>query len=1224
MFCNSCINLPSTSKQTSCRHYDTFAQETAPIDYSAPNDDHRSQFFISNSDKNFPNQSEFIDNNACTASNEISAKEILKVGAINVCGLKTRMNYPEFTKLIQKYDIVCVSETKLDKYDIIECKDYTFYSKPRTEAYKRKSGGIGFFVHSRLIDRVVTLESDCEYIFWLKLSISNHNEVVIGAIYIPPETSSFYNADEFHKFETEVSNKCTSFENVMLTGDANSYTSDLLDFTETDVFITEMFEFDNVLPSTHDPLHLLNELKIPLKRVSKCSKVNRSGLKLIEMCKQNNMFILNGRYGKDRNPGSFTFRNLSVIDYSICSGTLLKYLTNFEVIELDSLYSDGHAFLFVELALEHQRFNLNPNSRHPNNSDSKKYTRWQEELKNEFKHNIDDKMLSDISESLNSCPGDPKLFLSEVVKKLSDLFVKAAKTTFVSKTRRTNILPLNHNSSHKEKPWFGHQCNKARNAYNYARKAYQLHKCSLNRSRLKKASVHYKQTMNTYLSKHRYTTEKKLRNMSTTKPKDYWNFINKLNSPKQHKSPSIDEFFNYFKNSNQQINDDEITPDTVFEFTPSEDSLEALNGPVLYAEIEKAISKTKNGKAPSNFDNILNEYMKCTKEDFIPIYCKLFNIILDTGVIPSDWLVGTIKPIFKNKGSSTDAQNYRPITILSCLGKLFTSILNDRISKFLDANEMLCENQAGFRSGYSTCDHIFTINYLIQKLKSEKKKLYCSFIDFSAAFDSIWRAGLWQKLLKTGIEGKTLNVIKNMYSDIKSCVSLDGNVSEMFSSSRGVRQGENLSPILFSLYLNDLETCLSQSTDGININAAEHYLKLLVLLYADDTVIFSDDKNKLQNCLDAFNNYCLTWKLNVNYSKTKIIVFGSRKNLTCAFNINGNPIEIVEDYKYLGVIFKSNGSFLQCRKHLISQANKALFHLYVKINNIALPIDLQLKLFDHTIMPILTYGSEIWGYENLDMIEDFHCNFLRRITNSKKSTPRYMLYGELCRKPIEIYIKTRMIKYWVSLVQAKQSKIAHIIYKKMSEDSTNNKWLLFIKSILNTTGYYNLWLNQNTALSKTTHILIKTRLIDQFTQNWHANLLNSSKGEMYLTFKDNTCYEHYLNKLPYALRLSMFHYRTGNHRLPVETGRWKSSFKPHNMRKCALCDTQDIGDEMHYLLICPFFRSQRTNLLSEYYYVRPNIIKFKKLMNSDNSEILTKLAVLMKHIIKEFKPQNKC
>ena len=156
---------------------------------------------------------------------------------------------------------------------------------------------------------------------------------------------------------------------------------------------------------------------------------------------------------------------------------------------------------------------------------------------------------------------------------------------------------------------------------------------------------------------------------------------------------------------------------------------------------------------------------------------------------------------------------------------------------------------------------MFILYSLIELLNSKKKKLNCAFIDLKQAFDTIWCDGLWQKLLYFNINGKCYRLIKNMYDNIKSSVMVDGEVSNYFSCNIGLRQGENLSPVLFNIYLNDLETYFFRhdTTSGIECESSEldHtvtiYLKLFILLYADDTVIFSESKEGLQAALNTYS-----------------------------------------------------------------------------------------------------------------------------------------------------------------------------------------------------------------------------------------------------------------------------------------------------------------------------------------------------------------------------------
>ena len=180
----------------------------------------------------------------------------------------------------------------------------------------------------------------------------------------------------------------------------------------------------------------------------------------------------------------------------------------------------------------------------------------------------------------------------------------------------------------------------------------------------------------------------------------------------------------------------------------------------------------------------------------------------------------------------------------------------------------------------------------------KKKRLYCAFIDYRKAFDSVNRVALWRRPLCHNIDGKIFKVIFNIYDNAKSCVKAGGNMSMFFRSMSGVRQGENLSPILFSLFLNDLVHFMSNSYNSLstlsedvaailNTEDIEVFFKLYLLLYADDTVIFAESPEELQTALDTMQLDCDTWKLQVNTSKTKIVVFFKRKNKAkpCVFFI---------------------------------------------------------------------------------------------------------------------------------------------------------------------------------------------------------------------------------------------------------------------------------------------------------------------------------------------------
>lgn len=226
----------------------------------------------------------------------------------------------------------------------------------------------------------------------------------------------------------------------------------------------------------------------------------------------------------------------------------------------------------------------------------------------------------------------------------------------------------------------------------------------------------------------------------------------------------------------------------------------------------------------------------------MPYLYNLFNRILDLGYFPEAWSEGYIVPLHK-KGKLDDVNNFRGIPLLSTLGKLFSRILNNRLTLWAEEYFVYIEAQAGFRAGMSTVDNAFVLHGIINHLLSKGEKLFCAFVDFTKAFDYVVRDILWYKLIKLGVCGKILNVIMSMYRNIKSKVKLDNTVSSGFTCELGVRQGECLSPFLFAMYLNDLEEEFNQKgSESIDVGM----LKMFLILYADDIVLFSDSAAELQ------------------------------------------------------------------------------------------------------------------------------------------------------------------------------------------------------------------------------------------------------------------------------------------------------------------------------------------------------------------------------------------
>ena len=378
------------------------------------------------------------------------------------------------------------------------------------------------------------------------------------------------------------------------------------------------------------------------------------------------------------------------------------------------------------------------------------------------------------------------------------------------------------------------------------------------------------------------------------------------------------------------------------------------------------------------------------------------------------------------------------------------------------------------------------------------------------------------------------------------------------------------------------------------------------------------------SALDVFQDYCNVMKLTVNVFKTKIIIFTNEEiNHNLSFMFESQPIEIVSEYKYLGIYFSKNGSFTLAKKKIAEQANKAVFALLRKIKDLDLPYDLQLDIFDKTIKPILLYGSEVWGIGNCDIIERVHLKFIKYIFKLKTSTPSHMIYGELGIIPITTEIQARIVSFWSKLIEYQEniklsSEVYSVIYALYDNKQLKSKWLENIKRILCSLGFSGIWDAQSFTNSKWLIQAVKQKIKDVYSQTWNSKLeKSSSSNSNYKLFKHTFERSKYITLTTSYMCRRFLAFRTRNHRFPVEVGRWKHRRKEHHERKCNFCDT-DIGDEYHYLLICNKFSVERRRFLKPYYYVHPNILKFSDLMNTTNLQILKKLCMFVDILLKSF------
>lgn len=453
-----------------------------------------------------------------------------------------------------------------------------------------------------------------------------------------------------------------------------------------------------------------------------------------------------------------------------------------------------------------------------------------------------------------------------------------------------------------------------------------------------------------------------------------------------------------------------------------------------------------------------------------------------------------------------------------------------------------------------------------------------------------------------------------MYVSVKSRVKYCNAVGNDFFCNLGVRQGECLSPLLFSLYLNDIEEqFIINGIDGLDIGM----LKMFLLLYADDIVIFSNTAEDLQKALDLLEQYCNRWRLKLNVSKTKIMVFrkGGQLPRNLSFTYEGSQIEIVKSFKYLGIVFTTGGSFSESQNTLSGQAQKAIFKMnkYLYKFTFISPKH-KLELFDKLVMPILNYGGEVWGFGQANVIERVHLQFYKKLLGVKKTTQNDFVYGELGRTNCLTKRYLLIIKYWFKILVSANHKYIRIIYKQMLQDieSVPNvvNWASLVRHLLLTLGFNEVWMQQGVGNYVKFISEFKLRLTDTFIQNWRARLENSSRACFYKTFASFQ-FQPYLEKLNIGKFIQAFSkLRMSSHRLEIESGRWVRPLSvPVNERKCTFCNV--LEDEYHFVIECGLYENLRKQYISRYYWQRPSMFKFITLISSTNEGCLRKLCVFI-------------
>ena len=410
-----------------------------------------------------------------------------------------------------------------------------------------------------------------------------------------------------------------------------------------------------------------------------------------------------------------------------------------------------------------------------------------------------------------------------------------------------------------------------------------------------------------------------------------------------------------------------------------------------------------------------------------------------------------------------------------------------------------------------------------------------------------------------------------MYTTVKLCIRYKSSFSQFFSSHIGLKQGDPSSPLLFMLFVNDIVNNINADLNGV---FTTNELKLFLILFADDQVVFAKSPQTLQSMLNDIENYCETWRLKINTSKTKAMIFEKGRRTHYDFYIYNTVIDVVDSFKYLGITLFKNGNWYRSQKTIAQHASFALYNLFTVFKDIQLPVSQKCKLFDSLVGSILNFGADVWGMHEASDIEMIQNKLLRRILGVRKSTNLSALYGETGRVPLSVFRKIIMIKYWIKIISQNDSSLLKQAYFMLKDDADANRnyngknWASHIKSILQQHGFEYVWNSQFNI--EIPFEAIRQRIFDMYHQKWYSDINNSNRLQSYCLFKHDFKLGDYLTDITdnkYKIALARF--RTSSHNLSIETGRYDNTLRQE--RICRSCNMNQIEDEYNFLLACPHF-----------------------------------------------------
>lgn len=906
----------------------------------------------------------------------------LKVGTWNVSSLKHKK--PEMVDEATKYhlDVVGLSSTKIKGNGIEELpQGWTLYYAG-VDPSVRSQAGVGILTSPRLADSVVEWVPISSRVGLLRLHLPEGKNLAIVQAYAPNAVA------EYTAFLDDLEQgfaRVQASESLMLLGDFNAHVG-----SDTDTW-------HGVIGKHGAP------------------DLNPSGELLLDFCANHALAIMN-TFFEHRDLHKYTWyrdslSQRSLIDFIMVSSDLKRRVMDVRVKRGAELSGADHHLVVASL-----RYSGREPARRRGQTVTR--VRW-EALQDRA---VQDRMASQVAEQYIALPGVEADVETEWTLLKSAILGAAVSCCGL---KRVGVTP----GGHKRTPWWNQDVKRIVGEKKACFRQWLANKTPFTRSRYEESRRAAARAVAEAKVKAWEQFGEAMEGDYRGANKRFWQTVRRLRNPEGRtiqvikdkngnilkEVPAIaDRWKEHFEELLNPATADPPIPELHFRAETK----------LAVEEVWQAVNRLKSGKA-AGVDEIRPEMLKALGGEGIAWLTRVFQVAWDCGTVPDEWQTAVIVPIFK-KGSRADCNNYRGISLLSLPGKVYAKVLESRIRGVIEPQ--ISDEQCGFRGGRSTSDQVFILRQICEKAWEFALPVFMCFVDLEKAYDRVPRDKLWDCLREYGVDGELIRAIQSLYKRCSACVRINGCKSTRFPVGTGLRQGCVLSPLLFIVFMDRIMR-RSRGPEGIAIGD----VFVSSLQFADDLWMAASSAQDLQSSLDRVAAECEAAGMRISTSKTETLVL-SRQPVDCNIQVSGSQIRQVEEFKYLGVLFASDGKQDREMDRRINQASAILCELgRMVISNRHLSKKARLSVYKSLYRSVLTYGHESWimTERTRSRIQASEMRFLRkiegvsRIDRIRNSTIRDALNIE----PLLLWIEKSQLRWFGHVLRMPADRIARRIFE---------------------------------------------------------------------------------------------------------------------------------------------------------------------------------------------------